>query len=107
MGVGLGLSTRDESHEAACSDALSAQTARVRVTRAWGSLCDVLADLLLQITLAVLRRVHRLFSNGLCEPSVRIDPPDSIFLGSESRDKVYGAIGPRYPHAPNAALLHC
>jgi len=46
------------------------------------------------------------FFGGLRQPGMRADPFDSIFLGSEFPEMALLAIRPRYPHAPNAALLH-
>jgi hypothetical protein len=50
--------------------------------------------------------VYRLFCNGLCQSSMGLDPLDGIFLGRKLPEIVHPAIRPRYPRAPNAALLH-
>ena len=56
---------------------------------------------LLEPVLPHSRRILR-----ICQSRVSIDPLDGIFVGSEFPDKRMAAIGPRYLHAPNAALLH-
>ena len=55
-------------------------------------------------TIRMLRFVHRIF--WLCESRMGIDPIDSFLFGSKFPGIVHGPIGPRYPHAPNAALPH-
>jgi hypothetical protein len=50
------------------------------------------------------RLVHRIF--WLCQIGMSIDPIGSIVLGSKLPKMVHGPIRPRYPHAPNLAVLH-